>query len=113
VSPIFNCIRHGVAALAVLFCVHAHSDSASLQIRAIAASEREHYVGNLKQAYADWCKTKANVCVNELLIRTNGMSAPPPYDQIRLDLVSNLNGKFESSRYEHEKPFSSHLEPFN
>jgi hypothetical protein len=104
------CIRHGLAAFAFLCSVQAHgettpSESASLQIRAIATSEREHYVGDLKRASADWCKTKANVCANELLIRPNGMTAPPPYDQIRLDLVSNLNGKFESSRYEHEKPF--------
>ena len=80
-------------------------DSDVLQIRAIAASEREHYVANLKRAYADWCKRKAGVCVNELLIRPNGMTVPPPYDQVRLGFVSNLDGKFESSRYEHTKPF--------
>ena len=77
----------------------------SLQIRALATPEREHYVSNLKEAYARWCKEKSNVCVNELLVRPNGMTAPPPYDQVRIDLVSNLNGKFESSRYEHEQPF--------
>ena len=78
--------------------------NASLQIRALATFEREHYVSNLKEAYARWCKQKANVCVNELLVRPNGMTVPAPYDQVRIDLVSNLDGKFESSRYEHERP---------
>lgn len=77
----------------------------SLTVRALAAPEREHYVSNLKEAYARWCKQKSNVCVNELLIRPNGMTVPAPFDQVRIDLVSNLNGKFESSRYEHEQPF--------
>lgn len=79
--------------------------NASLQFRALATAEREHYVSNLKEAFARWCKEKSNVCVNELLVRPNGMTVPAPYDQIRIDLVANLNGKFESSRYEHEQPF--------
>lgn len=77
------------------------------RLRTIALQERGHYVRNLKEAYARWCNEKANVCVNELLIRPGGMAVPPPYDQIRMDLVSNLNGKFEVSRYEHEKPFKN------
>jgi hypothetical protein len=99
----------GIALAALLTCMSAQAaesgSNVSLQIRALATPEREHYVSNLKEAFARWCKEKSNVCVNELLVRPNGMTVPPPYDQVRIDLVSNLNGKFESSRYEHEQPF--------
>jgi len=100
----------GIALAALLICMSVQAadtggSNVSLQIRALATPEREHYVSNLKEAFARWCKEKSNVCVNELLVRPNGMTVPPPYDQVRIDLVSNLNGKFESSRYEHEEPF--------
>ncbi|WP_457422131.1 hypothetical protein [Roseateles sp. P5_E7] len=94
-----------VACIAVQASAVAGQEDASLQIRAIASAEQKYYVSNLKEAFTRWCKEKANVCVNELLIRPAGMTVPRPYDQVRLDLVSNLDGKFESSRYEHDKPF--------
>jgi len=71
----------------------------------LAKAERKHYVEGFATAYREWCKEKQNVCVAELLIRPNGMSVPDPYALIRLDMVSNMNKKFETSRYEHEKPF--------
>jgi hypothetical protein len=74
------------------------------ELRATVITERDHYLRNYRVAFADWCAKKRQVCVAELLVRPNGMSVPAPYDQIRLDFVTNLDGKFESSRYEHDKP---------
>ena len=95
------------AALALTVVRPAHSQQGDQDIRAVASAEREHYVLNFRLAYSDWCTKKQQVCVAELLIRPNGMNVPAPYDQIRLDFVSNLNGKFESRRYEHPKPFQT------
>jgi hypothetical protein len=74
------------------------------QLRETVVSERDHYLKSYRSAFADWCTKKRQVCVAELLVRPNGMGVPAPYDQIRLDFVSNLDGKFESSRYEHDSP---------
>lgn len=75
------------------------------ELTVLVQAERDHYVKGFATAYREWCREKQNVCVAELLMRPNGMSVPDPYALIRLDMVANLNQKFEASRYEHEKPF--------
>jgi hypothetical protein len=66
--------------------------------------ERAHYLDGFRVSFKAWCQEKAGKCAAELLMRPNNMPWPEPYAQIRLDMVSNLNGNFEASRYEHELP---------
>jgi hypothetical protein len=68
------------------------------------AEEREHYLSGFRASYKAWCQEKRNICAAELLMRPNKTLWPEPYAQMRLDMVSNVNGKFEASRYEQETP---------
>lgn len=67
------------------------------------ADERTYYLNGFRASYDAWCREKAGVCAAEVLMRPNGLTWPEPYVQVRLDMVSNLNGKFEASRYEHDQ----------
>jgi hypothetical protein len=107
-------MRNFLAVLAWLFAA-ALSTGAQAQARAtsvtdfiaVARAERNHYVKGFKASYEQWCKHKQNVCAAELLVRPNSMSVPDPYALVRLDMVANLNSKFEASRHEQDRPLQS------
>jgi len=70
------------------------------ELQAFVQTAQIQYAQGYAGAYRAWCKEKNGNCVAELLVRPNGMNVPDPYALLRVDMVSNLNGKFEAARYE-------------
>lgn len=70
------------------------------ELQAFVQAAQIRYTQGYAEAYKAWCKEKNGNCVAELLVRPNGMNVPDPYALLRIDMVSNLNGKFEAARYE-------------
>jgi hypothetical protein len=76
------------------------------EVLEIARTERAAFIVGFGGALKDWCKRKKQSCVSEVLVRPNGMTVPTPYDQLRVDFMSNLNGKTEVGRFVQPAPAS-------
>ncbi|EJL72223.1 hypothetical protein PMI12_03964 [Variovorax sp. CF313] len=76
------------------------------EVLAIAKAERTAFIAGFEGALKSWCMSKKQSCASEVLVRPNSMSVPPPYDQLRVDFMSNLNGKAEIGRFHQPAPAS-------
>lgn len=77
------------------------------ELHALVSGERDRYVAEYVVTYKNYCASRENKCVAELLIRPNKMPWPDPYALIRLDMISNVSGVVDAGRFEKESPFTA------